>query len=328
MKKIIRISLFIVFSFLLGCSTGQKPVRLPASQIQAVKLEQGSQLLQKFSPVFLIEEFTRPYNLIGTPKARLNDENEEEVYVDPSQATIYTENRSFFTANGTYTNLLYRVHFREVPTSMDPFFLGAGQNPGLFIIVTLNSQKEPVLYTSVNTCGCYVAFLPTSYLKPHCYPDYWKRPRQKIYGENLPAYLDFSKNKNPANPVIFLIRSGSHRVKDVWLSADGRFDADHTVRAQQKALEDLTHLVRDDGQPSSFYETAGSRAGYVKSSQKIFERVLMSWWALDWRVGEDKRLGINKQDGPVFYTDLRPWARNASDMRDFKTFLEHWGWRL
>lgn len=54
----------------------------------------------------------------------------------------------------------------------------------------------------------------------------------------------------------------------------------------------------------------------------------MSWWALDWRVGEDKKFGRHTSDGPVFYTSLRPWDRKRSDMRDFAGFLAYWGWRL
>lgn len=29
-----------------------------------------------------------------------------------------------------------------------------------------------------------------------------------------------------------------------------------------------------------------------------------------------------------FYTSLKPWARTASDMRDFPGFLAYYGWKL
>ncbi len=51
----------------------------------------------------------------------------------------------------------------------------------------------------------------------------------------------------------------------------------------------------------------------------------MSWWAFDWRVGEDKKLGMDKSDGILFYTSLKPWAREQSDIRDFPSFLKFWG---
>ena len=54
----------------------------------------------------------------------------------------------------------------------------------------------------------------------------------------------------------------------------------------------------------------------------------MSWWALDWRIGEDKKLGKNEDDGIRFYTSLKPWSRRASDLRNFKTFLRYWEWKF
>ena len=50
--------------------------------------------------------------------------------------------------------------------------------------------------------------------------------------------------------------------------------------------------------------------------------------AFDWRVGEDKKLGKNRDDAILFYTSLAPWKKDASDMRDFGTFLKLWGWNL
>jgi len=95
-----------------------------------------------------------------------------------------------------------------------------------------------------------------------------------------------------------------------------------------KPLKMLEGLALPDGGSTSFYETEGSRKDYVKNSQKPWERLLMSWWAFDWRVGEDKKLGRDLQDGGRFYTSLKFWARDASDLRDFPRFLRYWGWKL
>jgi len=93
-------------------------------------------------------------------------------------------------------------------------------------------------------------------------------------------------------------------------------------------LEELKHLPLESGGTTSFYETKGCRAGHVKGSFKSRERLFMSWWTLAWTIGQDKYLGTDKNDGPVFYTSLLPWARKASDMRDFASFLRYWGWNL
>ena len=81
-------------------------------------------------------------------------------------------------------------------------------------------------------------------------------------------------------------------------------------------------------QNTSFYETSGQRIGYVKGSYKLLERLLISWWAFDWKIGEDKKLNADKNEPPIFFTSLKPWARNISDLRDFPEFLTYWGWQL
>ena len=54
----------------------------------------------------------------------------------------------------------------------------------------------------------------------------------------------------------------------------------------------------------------------------------MSWWAFDWRIGEDKKFGKDENDGILFYTSLKPWSRKKSDMRNFISFLKYWGWKF
>ncbi len=123
---------------------------------------------------------------------------------------------------------------------------------------------------------------------------------------------------------MILLRDGSHRVKDVWLSPKDAMP--HSiVRTSQIPLDALEKLALGN-ETTSFYETAGPRKGYVKGSHKIREKVFMGWWAFDWRVGEDKKLGSTQADEIVFYTSLKPWAREASDLRTFAIFLKYWKW--
>ncbi len=318
---------FIIFLlFFYSCTHAPLPQRPLMSDIEIVRLKNNRALIERLAPVFLIENPHVALNRIGTPKAVLNAANEETVFVDSSQATIYTETRDFTTLRGAYKNLIYRIHFKEVPLKIQPFYLGAGKNVGLIVIITVNAKNQPLLYTTVNTCGCYIAFIPTSYLPKQSFPGDWEKQRQSVFSENLPGFLKYKAvNKEK---IMILLRHGSHRVKDIWIEEENKILNTNVIIADHQPLTFLEHLVRNDGQTTSFYETAGHRAGYVKSSQKIWERLLMSWWAMDWKVGEDKKLGRNKQDGPVFYTDLKPWARDASDMRDFKIFLEYWEWKL
>jgi hypothetical protein len=58
------------------------------------------------------------------------------------------------------------------------------------------------------------------------------------------------------------------------------------------------------------------------------ERFFVSWWAFDWHVGEDKAYGPAEETGTVFYTSLKFWRRDVSDMWFFDRFLKYWGWNL
>jgi hypothetical protein len=125
-----------------------------------------------------------------------------------------------------------------------------------------------------------------------------------------------------------LLKSSTHRVVDMWLDEANALYPYDRVRTPMKPLKVLEGLSLPGGGATSFYDSSGCREDFVKNSQKPWERLLMSWWALDWRVGEDKKLGRDRQDGRVFYTSLKPWARKASDMRNFPVFLQYWGWNL
>jgi len=286
-------------------------------------------LLSLYQPLFLIEKPDIPYNRIGTPHAEFDEDGKESISVDPTTASIYAETRRFKTERNLYTNLIYRVHFSETPWGLIPFQIAVGKNVGLFIIVTLNSANLPVLYTTVHTCGCYLAFIPTSYLPHDAYPTNWPEGKQIVYSKILPAQLNMNGYiPGQRLPVIFL-ENASHRVKGVWL-ADlpilREYPTDTPNLLPMATLEELS-LKGTEG-TTSFYESSGARTGYVKGSHKPLERLLMSWWALDWRIGEDKKLGENTTDPPIFFTSLKPWARDLSDMRDFPTFLSYWGWNL
>jgi hypothetical protein len=54
----------------------------------------------------------------------------------------------------------------------------------------------------------------------------------------------------------------------------------------------------------------------------------MSLISMDFYVGTDKVYEDDGDYGNPFYTSLKPWNREASDMRDFPRFLEFWGWGL
>ncbi|MFH1155660.1 MAG: hypothetical protein V1793_17780 [Pseudomonadota bacterium] len=287
------------------------------------------ELLVRHLPVFVVENPDRDYNRIGGAMAIRDGRGEDQVTIDPDKPTIYCEAVPFETGRGAYVNLVYRIHFKSIPFSLAPFHIGAGSNVGLLVIVTLNSNREPVLYTTLHTCGCYLGFVPTSVLNREALPRGWNTEElQSIYSETLPGLLDVGPYLSGWARVRILIRADSHRVRDVGIVDIGSLAPIPLAEPGLQPLSSLEALPLAGGGTASFFETRGARKGYVRGSTKVWERLFMSWWALDWRVGEDKRFQPGATGDPVFYTSLKPWDRKASDLRQFPVFLAYWGWNL
>jgi hypothetical protein len=145
---------------LSSCAYSQKGIHEPTQAVYVAHKEADS-LINRFAPAFLIYNYREPYNRIGRPSARFDARGNEEIYVDHQKPAIYYMRRDFSTERGTYTNLIYRVHFSEIPYSLIPFHLSAGKNVGLMVVITLDESKSPLLVTTVGTCGCYAAIVPT-----------------------------------------------------------------------------------------------------------------------------------------------------------------------
>jgi hypothetical protein len=317
----------LLISMLLFLSSCASKYDLPPDNEMLAYTVEGKDLLREKAPVFVITNPEMEYNLIGSPKAELTNDASAQIVIDPGHATLYAEARPWQSANGNYTNIIYRVHFQQIPFKLIPFHLGAGKNIGLFVIITFNKEKQPLLITTLHTCGCYLSFTPTSFLSRDYFPDNWQLSQQQVYGEYLPGILNFADQVQPEKLHVFL-RKDTHRIRDLQLVSERAPRKFQVVQAEVKALDSLNKLHTTGITTTSFFETEGARKEYVVGSQKIWERLFISWWALDWRVGEDKRLGQNREDGKVFYTSLKPWARQASDLRDFASFLNYWGWKL
>lgn len=327
MKEFRKVSTLLKVIFLLFlCSC----VPLAQSPLQessiAYSLYDEREPQSRFAPVFIVENGDKAYNRIGTPVA-IVAEGKEKATIDPDLATYYLSARRFTTEKGSYLNLIYRIHFQKIPFSVVPFNLGSGANVGLLAVVTLNSRNEAILYSLLHTCGCYLAFIPTSNLPEEALPIGWKKGRQNVFTEDLPSYLTFSPKG--ADELLFVhIREETHRVKSIWLAGIDELAGHTVIKPDLQPFSTLDNLMSATGEHVSFYEPSGPRKGYVKGSQKIWERLLISWWAFDWRVGEDKKLGRDTSEGNIFYTSIKPWAREESDLRDFPRFLKYWGWRL
>lgn len=278
------------------------------------------------APAFLVQEPAEAFNKIGKPGIRDVPGEHPAVFVAPEQPAIYYEEQVFQTAKGHYTNLVYRIHFPEVPLGWDRINLTAGRNPGLLVIYTFDDRRTLLLVTTVHTCGCYLAFLPTEALAAEAYPPGWPAGRQTVYGYTLPSVINLPRQESD-DRLVFTLASQTHRIRDIGLF--GR-DEREALPAQEMALLPMRDLyaLPYRQRTTPFFETSGDKAGYVKDSMKILERLFLSWLALDLHVGEDKAYSVLDDSGIPFYTSLKFWARNASDMKDFPQFLSYWGWQF
>jgi hypothetical protein len=275
------------------------------------------------APAFLVKAAEQGYNRIGTPAIRRDTSGQAVAIVDPAEATLYYEASLFTTPKGGYRNLVYRLHFPEVPFRLTSPNLTAGKNPGLLLIYTLDAEERLLLVTTLHTCGCYLAFLPTTHLAPDAFPAHWPKQEQTVYGYRLPSLI--RPPTGEGQRLAFVIESETHRIGGVRLHQPPAAAAATPMRLTP--LGQL-HRLPFEGGEDSFFETEGPRAGYVRDNGKILERLLLGWLALDWRVGEDKAYGRDDHSPAILYTSLKFWARKASDLKDFPTFLAYWGWRL
>ena len=320
---------WIIAIFLALCGCVQN-VKIPAEEtfnvykVQSTKDDPATH----FAPVFLTYDYQNNYNRIGRPSGSYDENGQEHIYVNVNNPVIYYQVQNFSTDKDEYTNYIYRVHFPFVPFSLIPFHLSAGKNVGLIIIVTVDTGNRPVLVTAVHTCGCYLAIIPTTHLSVDSFPENWKEEPKIIYGERLPWRLEYTGKDNPK--ILVHLRPGVHRVMNLEIIEEYDLNNRRDFRKIISPLAQMNELetIPIDGKTTSFYYKEGLLAGHVKGSIKIWESIFLSPISLDLFVGTDKVYGDTKVTRNPFYTSLKPWNRNSSDMWNFTRFLKFWGWRL
>ncbi len=317
---------FVLISFLSlqgGCALVGEPAPDRVSNLALYRplAEEGENiLLQRYAPHFEVRDYQFDYNRIGAATARPTATDDYEVFIDTSRPTIYTLTQKFTTEKGEYTNLIYRIHFPAVPWP----HLTWGNNVGLLVYVTLNAREEPVLITTLHTCGCYLAMIPTNKLPREYWPAGWPSNGQNIYGEMLPGRLNLPEQE-PYGRLVISIKGRTHRVMKIEFRQGSETAGAVDPPTGLAPMADLEALPLGD-RKVSFFEREGRRRGYVKGNSKPLELLFMSWWALDPEVGQDKALGPPEETGVNFYTSLKFWSRNDSNIWNFPQFLKFWGW--
>lgn len=313
----------LVLTFLMSGCAGRTQVGAPENQLVVARTEPAAPLLVTMAPTFILEGTHARHNRIGRAEAK-KQQARETVTINTDIPVIYAGSRSFATAKGTYTNLIYRIHFPATPFSLVPFYLGGGKNVGLLVILTLDARQRPLLVTTAGTCGCYAVSIPTQYLSPAFYPDDWPTERVSIFGEQLPARLP---PMQATDLVQVVVRADVHRVEDLRVVPRGAALGPGQP-AEVVSLETLNMLPLDDGTFTSFYYEHWPLTGHVKGAIKPWETLSLSLVSLDFFIGMDKEYGDAGISRNPFYTSLKPWNRKSSDMNDFAAYLRFNGWKL
>ncbi len=319
----------LYLAILLLCSCAQH-VPHPEAPKTLYLTQETEQLASRYAPAFQVYDTNQDYNKIGSPAAQQISDNEIKVYVDPDKPVVFYTIKKFSTAKASYTNILYRVHFKAVPSSLIPFNLTAGKNVGLLVVITLNKDHTPVLITTLHTCGCYISIIPTNHLPAEALPKNWQQGELlHVFGETLPSKLTFS----PDLPSRLVVEVGPsvHRIINLGVQPESslhNWQTGAVLTAELRSFEELEQLPVAGGSTTSFFHESGLMEGYVKGSIKPWESLLMSIISMDFFVGTDKAYAETANKDNPFYTSLKPWRRQDSNIWNFSTFLEYWGWRL
>jgi hypothetical protein len=319
----LRLALLLALTLLAGCG-GRSTGIVPEQQRVTAKAEAAVSLVLARAPAFVLQNVQERHNRIGRVLVSGTRER-AQIAIDPETPVIYADTRPFTTARGVYTNLVYRIHFPELPFSLLPFHLGAGKHVGLLVILTLDARQQVVLVTTAQTCGCYAVSIPTQSLPTSSYPDNWPTKPLAVFGERLPARLP-AIGENDSLQVV--IRPEVHRVMDIQVVAQPSLVPGTVRTAEVLALDALKKLPLADGSLTSLYYSDWPLTGHVKGAIKPWESLLLSLVSLDFFVGMDKEYGDTRESGTPFYTSLKPWNRSASDMNDFAGYLRFNGWKL
>jgi hypothetical protein len=279
-------------------------------------------LLACFAPVFVAPEAERSFNRIGTPALE-----GDRAVVRPDVPTLYAEVRHDRVGERDLLHLVYRIHFERIPWSWSWRFYEAHRNPGQLLVVTLDARDQtPLLVTSVHTCGCYRAVLPTGALPESARPPGWPADKMRVYGERLPSVL--RAPASAAERITVHLRPHSHRVTHLEVSGELPPEA-QPVSIPIEPIANLRALRGDDGRVRSFFYERGPLRGHVRGAWNPFEGLtLFGFVALDPTVGMDKDMGDPEQTGTPFYTMLRFWKHDESRLDRYGPLLDELGFEL
>ncbi len=292
------------------------------------------------APVVRILEAESPYNRIGSPALSEGSLFGVRASVDPSRPAVFAETRTDQIAGRDVVQLVYRVHFEKIPFRFSRYFFEAHRNPGLLFVLTVDRESGDLLFVStVHTCGCYYAVVPTDAVADAWLPADWPEI-QNLYGQRLPGRL---QREALSNGLRITLESQSHRVTSIEPVSKSGEAPDRIVEVEVAPMRNLEQLPisgtseesgRNGGsstnvETGSFFYERGPLRGHVRGAWNIMEGLTaFGLLSLDPTVGMDKQFGDPEQTGTPFYTLLPFWLHQSSRLDQMDTLLRTLGFRL
>lgn len=277
-------------------------------------------LLRCFAPVFTIDEGEKAFDRIGAPTVDRTG-GRQRVFVDPEVHRVYGEVRRDRVGAVDVIQLVYRIHFTKLPFTLRVFY-ERHRNAGLLTIITLRADTHvPLFFTTVYTCGCYSALLPSDQLPKDVLPSKWPDDTRVIWGKKLPAFVKGADL--PQSRLIVSMEARTHRVID--MQAAETLPEGVRKESELRPMEELRQLPTASGGKASFFRTTGWGRGHVRGAWSPIEGLTLGLLILDPMIGTDKDFGDPRVTGTPFYTSLLPWKRNASRLDRFGPYLEFMG---
>lgn len=201
-------------------------------------------LFNIFAPVWEVETLGE-FDQIGTPAWGHN----RQLWIDVRKPVTF-QLLSFTRFEGqVLTQLNYIVWFPSRPKK-GPLDLLGGRLDGVNYRVTLDVDGQPLLFETVHSCGCYLAFYPTPRLVPRAAtgcmepPLLLKAPRLNAAGERM----------------VISLASGDHQVRHLYSLSSVNAESDKIYAFA--AYDDLRSLpVGAGGVRKSMFADNGLVAG-------------------------------------------------------------------
>ena len=225
------------------------------------------QLLQQFAPRLVQEIGPDPANDVPSAVVALSD---DDAAANPLSPTIYAYSRYFDLAGEACTQLTYVWWFREQP-ALKPRDFEKGKWDGATFRITLDATNQPLIYETVDNCGCYHRIYPTADLEARAVAQFGEPQAEKHLSleKAVDGKIDLMLPKTidpEMDQVTVRARAQWHGIID--LNAAAERPADEIVEQHTYALRpyhDLEHLPL----PGGGYTSLFAENGLVKHAWRL-----------------------------------------------------------